>query len=78
MSKNLIFLNRKKISDTLHEELIMSYCCLRYSVTIKHSLPVKLNHSVFRADEVKTLRERPTLLRYTYIAYLVRLTFGTL
>jgi len=53
------------MSVTLHD-LSACYCYRRRSVAIR-----EWYHALRIAEEVHTLRERATVLRYAYIAYLV-------
>jgi hypothetical protein len=73
--------NRTKIWGTLHYDLSRFYCCRRHKFVIKHSvffilLTVTCSTTVHAEWFVaflfqQWLRERATMLRYKYIAYLV-------
>jgi hypothetical protein len=52
------------------------YCCRRHQIAIK-VLYVKLYQAVRVAEEVQTLREYATMLRFAYIAYIVRRVYAT-
>ena len=78
MSRNSKFgYNRAKISGTWHEDLGTFYFCRRCEIAIKAPFRVKWYQAVTIAEVVLTLRERPTMWLYTYIAYHVPDMFPT-